>query len=66
MGCERQSTQGVINAMMEYKGYVARVDCDGENQTLYGEIIGIRDVITFEAESAADAQAIRKIGRRVP
>ena len=42
--------------MMEYKGYVGRVDFDEDNQTLYGEIIGTRDVITFEAESARDAR----------
>jgi predicted HicB family RNase H-like nuclease len=40
--------------MMEYKGYVARVEFDDENDTLYGEIVGTQDVITFEAASVGD------------
>jgi predicted HicB family RNase H-like nuclease len=35
--------------MMEYKGYVGKVEIDDEAGILHGEIINIRDVITFEA-----------------
>lgn len=36
---------------MEYKGYTAHVIYDEEEQTLFGHVAGIRDVITFEAAS---------------
>lgn len=37
--------------MMEYKGYVAKVEFDDEAGTFYGEVVNLRDVITFEGES---------------
>lgn len=37
--------------MMNYNGYVARVEFDDENETFFGEVINLRDVITFEGES---------------
>lgn len=37
--------------MMEYKGYFARVEFDNEANIFHGEIINVRDVITFEGES---------------
>ena len=33
--------------MMEYKGYVARVDFDDEEVIFHGEVVNLRDVITF-------------------
>jgi predicted HicB family RNase H-like nuclease len=36
---------------MEYKGYIGRVDFDDGAQILHGEVINIRDVITFQAKS---------------
>ena len=33
--------------MMEYKGYVGKVEFDDEAGVLYGEVINIRDVITY-------------------
>jgi predicted HicB family RNase H-like nuclease len=36
---------------MEYKGYIGKVEIDEEAGILYGEIINIRDVITFEGAS---------------
>jgi predicted HicB family RNase H-like nuclease len=35
--------------MMEYKGYTARVEFDQEARILFGEVEGLRDVVTFEA-----------------
>lgn len=40
--------------MMEYKGYVAKVEFDDEAEVFYGEVINLRDVITFAGESVAD------------
>ncbi len=34
---------------MEYKGYTARVEFDPEARILFGEVEGLRDVVTFEA-----------------
>jgi predicted HicB family RNase H-like nuclease len=34
---------------MEYKGYVARVEFDESAGVLFGEVEGLRDVVTFEA-----------------
>ncbi|MBL7134256.1 MAG: type II toxin-antitoxin system HicB family antitoxin [Phycisphaerae bacterium] len=42
--------------MMEYKGYVGKVEFDDEAKVLHGEVIGIRDVVTFEGESVADIE----------
>lgn len=40
--------------MMEYKGYVAHVEFDDEAGIFYGEVINLRDVITFEGSSVAE------------
>jgi len=37
--------------MMQYKGYVGKVELDPEAKLLHGEVVGIRDVVTFQAES---------------
>lgn len=37
--------------MMEYKGYIARVEIDDDAGILHGEVINTRDVITFEGTS---------------
>jgi len=39
---------------MEYKGYFARVEFDDEANIFHGEVINLRDVITFEGESVAE------------
>ena len=40
--------------MMEYKGYFAKVEFDDEAEVFHGEVINLRDVITFEGESVHD------------
>ena len=40
--------------MMEYKGYIAKVDIDPEARVFHGEVINLRDVITFEADCVDD------------
>jgi predicted HicB family RNase H-like nuclease len=40
--------------MMEYKGYVGRVEFDDEAGIFHGEVINTRDVITFQGATAAE------------
>ena len=42
--------------MMEYKGYIGKVEMDDEAGILYGKVVNIRDVITFEGTSVEEAQ----------
>ncbi len=37
--------------MMKYKEYLARVEFDGEADIFHGEIINLRDVITFQGKT---------------
>ena len=37
--------------MMEYKGYYAQVVFDEDANVFHGEVINLRDVITFEGET---------------
>ena len=40
--------------MMEYKGYLGKIDFDDEADILYGEVVNIRDVITFQGQSVEE------------
>jgi predicted HicB family RNase H-like nuclease len=40
--------------MLNHKGYYGRVEFDDEAGIFHGEVIGIRDVVTFEATSVRD------------
>jgi len=40
--------------MMEYKGYIGKVEFDDEAGLFHGEIINLRDVITYEGESVQE------------
>jgi len=42
--------------MMEYKGYIGKVVIDDEAGVLYGEVVNVRDVITFEGKSVDEVQ----------
>jgi len=42
--------------MMRYKGYYGVVTYDEEAKILHGEVIGLRTVITFQAENAKDIE----------
>lgn len=42
--------------MMEYKGYLGRVEFDEEAGIIHGEVINTRDVITFQGESVAEVK----------
>ena len=41
---------------MEYKGYAAEIVFDEDAKILHGRIIGLKDVVTFEAENAAELE----------
>jgi predicted HicB family RNase H-like nuclease len=41
---------------MEYKGYSAKVVFDEDANILHGEVINLRDVITFEGETADELE----------
>ena len=39
---------------MKYKGYTGVVELDEEQGTLYGRVIGLRDLITFQGDSVPE------------
>jgi predicted HicB family RNase H-like nuclease len=45
--------RGRSENMMEYKGYIGKVDLDDEAGIFHGEVINTRDVITFQGQSLA-------------
>ena len=45
-----------MNAMT-YKGYSARVDYDDDDEIFFGRIAGIRDGVSFHAETVAGLKA---------
>ena len=40
--------------MMEYKGYCGNVTFDDERGVFHGEVLGLRNVVTFQGKSAAE------------
>ena len=40
--------------MIEYKGYIGKVEVDEEASILLGEVINLRDVITFEGRTVKE------------
>ena len=42
--------------MLEYKGYNGRVEYDGEAQLFHGEVLGTRDVITFQGMNVEEIE----------
>jgi predicted HicB family RNase H-like nuclease len=46
--------------MMEYKGYIGIVEFDDEAEILHGEVINIKDVITFQAKSVDELRTAFK------
>ena len=46
--------------MMEYKGYIGKVEFDDDADIFHGEVINLRDVITFQGDSVEEIrQAFR-------
>lgn len=46
-----------MNNVLEYKGYYTKVEYSAEDGILYGKIEGIKDLVNFECENAADVEA---------
>ena len=42
--------------MMRYKGYIGEVNYDSESKLFHGEVIGLKDVITFQGTSVDDLE----------
>jgi predicted HicB family RNase H-like nuclease len=40
--------------MIDYKGYIAHIEFDGEAGIFHGEVINTRDVITFQGKSVEE------------
>jgi len=40
--------------MMQYKGYLGKIEFDDEADVFHGEVVNIRDVITFEGQSVGE------------
>ena len=46
--------------MMKYKNYIGKVEFDADAGLLHGEVVGIRDVVTFQGKSIEEVrQAFR-------
>ncbi len=47
--------------MMSYKRYVGRVAYDDQHETFYGDVVNIRDVVTFQGTTVSELkQAFRE------
>jgi predicted HicB family RNase H-like nuclease len=42
--------------MIKYRGYVAKVEIDEDAGLLHGEVINIRDVVTFQGRTVEELQ----------
>jgi predicted HicB family RNase H-like nuclease len=40
--------------MMTYKGYEATVEYDDDSEIFHGEVINLRDVVTFQGRSVSE------------
>jgi predicted HicB family RNase H-like nuclease len=41
---------------MEYKGYAGKVEFDSDARIFHGEVVGIRDVVTFQGRSVRELE----------
>lgn len=41
--------------LVTYKGYSAQIELDPEDNVMFGRVLGIYDVLTFEGETFEDA-----------
>lgn len=42
--------------MMKYKGYIGHVEYDDEAKIFHGEVVGLKDVITFQGKSVDELE----------
>lgn len=46
--------------MIKYKGYTGKVEYDPKAKLFHGEVIGLKDVITFQSDYAKDLEVAFK------
>jgi hypothetical protein len=51
--------------MMSYKAYEAVVEYDEDSEIFHGEVINLRDVITFQGKSVSELKRLRRFRRRL-
>jgi len=42
--------------MLKYKGYTAHVEYDDEARIFHGEVLGLKDVVTFQGKSVEEIE----------
>ena len=42
--------------MMKYKDYIGHVEYDDEAKIFHGEVVGLRDIITFQGKSVEELE----------
>lgn len=42
--------------MMRYKGYIGKVEYDSDAKLFHGDVIGLKDTITFQATNVEDLE----------
>ena len=42
--------------MMKYKGYIGHVEYDDEAKIFHGEVIGLKDIITFQGREVGELE----------
>lgn len=46
----------MVSNILYYKGYYGKIEYSAEDKVIYGKIIGIHSLISFESESATDIE----------
>ena len=47
----------MLNNLMKYKSYYARIDYDGSADSFHGRVLGVRDVIDFYGRTPEEVRA---------
>ena len=46
----------ICSSMMKYKGYIGHVEYDDTNKIFHGEVVGLKDVNTFQGSSVDELE----------
>ncbi|MFI3166067.1 MAG: type II toxin-antitoxin system HicB family antitoxin [Bacillota bacterium] len=46
-----------MNNMLEYKGYVGTIEISGDDEILFGKVIGVNSLLSYEGESVAELKS---------
>ncbi len=47
--------------MLKYKNYFGKIGFDDANSYFYGEVVGLKDIITFQGKSASELENAFKV-----